>query len=94
MGSSFRTRGGEVDIIAWEGDVLVFVEVKALRSAAPPEDAVGSRKQGRIIRAAQAYISRRRLQDAACRFDVLAVTVMKGCRPEFRLLRDAFRMYN
>ena len=41
----------------------------------PPEDAVGSRKQQRVIRAAQSYIARYRLHDVPYRFDILAVTV-------------------
>jgi putative endonuclease len=92
--SGFRAKGGEVDIVAWDSDVLVFVEVKSLRSGSPPEDAVGPRKQRRVIRAAQTYISRHNLHSAPCRFDILAVTALPGSRPEFRLLRDAFRMYN
>ena len=93
VASDYRTRQGEVDIIAWEEDVLVFIEVKALKSSAPPEDAVGFRKRQRIIRAAQTYISKRRLHEKPCRFDILAITWAAGKR-EFRLLRDAFTMYN
>ena len=90
IGSGYRTRAGEIDLIAWDGAVLVFVEVKALQSAAPPEDAVGFRKQQRVMRAAKSYIAQYHLQEAPYRFDVLAVTVAPGTKPEFRLLRDAF----
>src|SRR5215467_13828023 len=86
VASSYRTRDGEVDLIAWEGDQLVFVEVKALHSESPPEDAVGYRKRERIIRAARSYISRYRLHDHPYRFDILAVTVRIGEPPQFRLL--------
>jgi putative endonuclease len=92
--SGYRTKEGEVDIIAWDGDVLVFMEVKARQSSAPPEDSVGFRKRQRIIRAAQTYLVRYRMHDIPYRFDILAVTANRGCKPEFRLLRDAFRMYN
>ena len=92
--SSYRTRDGEVDIIAWDGDVLVFIEVKSLAKSASPEDSVGPRKRQRIIRAARTYISMRRLHEKPCRFDILAVTRARGAAPEFRLLRDAFAMYN
>ena len=88
--SSYRAKGGEVDVIAWEGDVLVFVEVKARRNPEPPEDAVGFNKQKRIIRAAQAYLAKHRLHEVQYRFDVLAVTALPGGRPEYRLFRDAF----
>ena len=92
--SGYRTKEGEVDIIAWEGNVLVFMEVKARQSSALPEDSVGFHKKQRIIRAAQTYIVRHRLHEVPYRFDILAVTANQGCKPEFRLLRDAFRMYN
>jgi putative endonuclease len=88
--SGFRTKGGEVDVIAWDGDVLVFIEVKARRGLDRPEDNVGFTKQQRIIRAAQAYLSKHRLHETPYRFDILAVTALPGARPEFRLLRDAF----
>jgi len=89
--SPYRTKTGEVDIIAWDGETLVFVEVKSRKNTDPPEDSVGPQKQQRIIRAAQSYISRYRLQDKPYRFDVLAVTSVPRSKPEFRLLRDAFR---
>jgi putative endonuclease len=92
--SGYRCKTGEVDVIAWEGDVLVFVEVKARQNSDPPEDAVGFKKQQRVIRAAQAYLSKHRLQEVQYRFDILAVSAPAGSRPEFRLLRDAFNMYN
>jgi Holliday junction resolvase-like predicted endonuclease len=47
-----------------------------------------------VIRAAQSYISKHRLQDVPYRFDIVAVTAIRGVQPEFRLLRDAFNMYN
>src|SRR6476646_2442826 len=71
--SSYRTKEGEVDVIAWDGDVLVFMEVKARQSSAPPEDSVGFHKRQRIIRAAQTYLVRHRLHDVPYRFDILAV---------------------
>jgi putative endonuclease len=93
IASGYRTRGGEIDLVAWDGDVLVFVEVKALHSGAPPEDAVGPRKQKRVMRAAQSYRAQYRLQKATYRFDILAVTARVGREPEFRLLRDAFGVH-
>ena len=90
IASGYRTRAGEVDLIAWDADVLVFVEVKALHSNAPPEGAVGRRKQQRVKRAARAYLAQYRLHDTSYRFDILAVTVLPGQKPVFRLLRQAF----
>jgi putative endonuclease len=89
IGSGYRTREGEIDLIAWDGDVLVFVEVKALHSDLPPEDAVGFRKKKRLHRAAKSYLAHYRLRDVPYRFDILAVTVIAGNKPAFRLLRNA-----
>ena len=94
LASAYRTRDGEVDIIAWDGDVLVFIEVKSRSSFGSPEDSVGHRKRQRIIRAAKTYISKCRLHEKPCRFDILAITRVRGSEPEFRLFRDAFTMYN
>jgi putative endonuclease len=90
IASGYRVRSGEVDLIAWDSDQLVFVEVKSRKGDAPPEDAVGFRKQQRVILAARSYMTRYR-RECAYRFDVLAVTVRENRKPEFRLLRDAFR---
>jgi putative endonuclease len=94
VASGYRTKNGEIDIIAWDGDILVFIEVKSRQSAEPGEDSVSSAKQRRVIRAAEAYIARYRLQEKPHRFDILAITAKPGSQPEFRLLRDAFGMYN
>jgi putative endonuclease len=91
VASSFRTPRGEIDVIAWDAETLVFIEVKARKSTDPPEDAVNLRKQKRIILAAQTYISRHRLHDSPYRFDILAITSPDGRDAQFRLLRDAFR---
>jgi putative endonuclease len=91
IGSGYRTRAGELDLVAWDGDTLVFVEVKALHSEMPPEAAVGYRKKKRVILAARSYLTQYRLHGSSYRFDILAVTVLPGQPPVFRLLRDAFR---
>ena len=89
--SPYRTKTGEVDIVAWDSNTLAFIEVKSRQNADPPEDAVSFTKQQRIIRAARAYVSRYHLQDKPYRFDILAVTAKPGATPSFHLLRDAFR---
>ncbi len=94
MASGYRTKAGEVDIIAWDGDILVFVEVKARRSDDPPENAVGETKRRRIFHAARSYVARHRLNEKTHRFDILAISESSGQSPEFRLLRDVYRVYN
>ena len=91
VASGYRVKSGEVDVIAWDGDILVFVEVKARKNSDPPQDAVSFQKQQRIVRAAHAYMTKHRLHDTPYRFDVVAVTARPGAKPEFVLLQDAFR---
>jgi putative endonuclease len=68
----YRAGGGEVDLIALDGDVLVFVEVK-YRKAGPPELAVDRTKVSRISNAADAYLAQTGSHLMRCRFDVVAV---------------------
>ena len=87
----YRTRFGEIDIVARDGDTTVFVEVKT-RSGTEFGDgpeAVTAWKRRRISMMALDYVSRQRLHDAPCRFDVVAVNVSApGCRVE--IYRHAF----
>jgi putative endonuclease len=88
---NWRCALGEVDIIAWEHDTLVFVEVKARRDRAmgAPEMAVTPAKQRRLVRLAEAYLATRGGTVPPCRFDVIAVEGRAGLR--VRHLRNAFR---
>src|SRR5262249_22702166 len=94
VASGFRVREGEVDLVAWDGDVLVFIEVKSRRSTDPPESAVGLRKRRRILSAARAYIARYKLTGAAYRFDIVTVNEVSGQKPIYHLSRDAFGTEN
>ena len=74
---NLRSRLGELDLVARDGAVLVFVEVKTRLGTRgdPPQAAVGGRKQARLARLALDYLAREWLRDLACRFDVVAVTL-------------------
>jgi putative endonuclease len=91
LASPYVGPSGEIDIVARDGECLVFVEVKARRRDPHPEDAVTGPKRRRIIRAAAAYRQRYGQTDRPYRFDVLAVIDPSGSRPRYRLFRDAFR---
>ena len=69
----FRACDGEIDLIARERDVIVFIEVKARPDGRMGRGvaAVHFDKQRRIRSAAQAYLRRKNLYDAPCRFDIL-----------------------
>jgi putative endonuclease len=87
----YRTRFGEIDIVARTDGTIVFVEVKARAgddyggSAA----AVTALKQRRIAQMAVDYLSRHKLHDRPCRFDVVTVD-MKECGPEIVVYTHAF----
>lgn len=97
---NYQCRLGEIDVVAMEGEVLCFVEIKAraTRAFGTAIEAVSLAKQRKIARVASWYLSRART-DAPCRFDVLALDLEEapagasspaGWR--FQLVRDAFRL--
>ena len=75
LARNFRTRYGEIDIIAEEGDTLVFVEVKARTSDKFGRGgaSVGAAKQKKIINTAALYLQQKNITDKSCRFDVLEI---------------------
>ena len=79
-----------MDLIAWEGQYLVFVEVKSRESAeyGPPERAVGGEKRSHLIRAAREYSRKTETPWDRVRFDV--VTVVFARPPLITLFRGAF----
>ena len=88
----FRTRCGELDIIARDGAVLVFVEVRARSSGnfGHPFESITWQKRHRLSRMAAAYMCQRRLPDSACRFDVVGVTGTAGGTFTIEVLKSAF----
>jgi putative endonuclease len=86
----YRTSRGEVDLIARDGDRLVFVEVKARRRGEPAE-AVTEEKQRRLTLAALHFLKRHSLLEHPCRFDVVTVVWPDDRRlPTIEHLKNAF----
>lgn len=87
-----RLPGGEIDLVCRESARWVFVEVKCrqARWGDAPGAAVSWRKRRRIVRLAQHYLKWKGQPDAACRFDVVAVTVADDGAAEGRHLPAAF----
>jgi len=86
-----RSKLGEIDLVAMEGSVLCFVEVKGRRGLGfgRPEESVTAEKQRRIFRAAQAYLRRARPAPGPRRFDVVSILEWQG-KTEVEILRGAF----
>lgn len=84
---------GEIDLVAWDGGVLVFVEVKSRHSVehGTPDRAVGAEKRLQIVRAARKYLRAARRfgeEDPPFRFDL--VNIVWNDPPEVEHLKDAF----
>ncbi len=89
---NFRFLRGEIDIIAYDGKILVFVEVKARKSKefGSPEEAVTSLKQRQIKRVAQGFLAQNNLLETECRFDVLSLSYHEKTGFQICHLKDAF----
>jgi len=92
LARNWRCPAGEIDLIAREGDTLVFVEVKTRRrdDAADPEINVTSFKRRQLTKAARYYLSRQRVSDPPSRFDVVAVVLPESGRAMIEHFIDAF----
>ncbi len=90
MARNFDTPAGEIDLIALDGEVLCFVEVKARRddSCGSPLEAVDRRRQRRLGRAAALYLAESGWR-GPCRFDVVGMQLRHG-RWCYELVEDAF----
>ncbi len=89
---NFRVRGAEVDIVAQDGDVTVFVEVKSRRSLKKgwPGESVNAAKQRKIRLGALHYLKKMKLAgNARIRFDVIEILEGEG-EADIRLVKNAF----
>jgi putative endonuclease len=86
----YRTEQGEIDLIAREGDTLVFVEVKARRHGVPAE-AVTPEKQRRLTNVALQFMRRYEVLEVRSRFDVVAIVWPDDeTPPQIEHFRNAF----
>jgi putative endonuclease len=76
VNKGFRFLRGEIDIIAYDSETLVFIEVKTRRNAwfSQPEESITPAKRKQLRRVAQGYLLLNHIQDVECRFDVISLT--------------------
>lgn len=89
----YRNRFGEFDLVAVDGETVVFIEVKSRRTEAGirPADAVDRHRQQRMVRAATAYLKSFGLLESPARFDIVEVIWPKNAKtPEIRHHINAF----
>jgi len=91
VAQNYRCLYGEVDVVARDGDTIVFIEVKSRKSEmfGAPQEAVGLEKQKKLSRVSLHYLQQKRLETCNARFDVIAVKMSPdGTRID--LIRNAF----
>jgi putative endonuclease len=90
---NYRCSLGEIDLIAKDGDCLVFIEIKTRkgRDLGYAKEAVTPRKIRQISKAALTYMKANNCCDVRSRFDVIAVSIVEG-REELEVVKDAFEL--
>ncbi len=90
---NYRTPFGEIDIIAYDGTVIAFIEVKARKNPtfAVPQLAVNRKKQQHIVKSAMSYLSSKRIKDKGVRFDVIAISIFDDAN-NIELFKNAFEL--
>lgn len=90
---NLRVGRNEIDLLALDGDTLVFVEVRSRTSDEPvsPVDSVGPRKQAHLRKAARRFVATLDRDDLYMRFDVVGVLLPVGGTEEITVYRNAFQ---
>ena len=91
--TNYRCPLGEIDLIASDGDTVVFVEIKTRRNASKGQakEAVNKRKQSQLSKSALFYMKSNNLWDRKARFDVVAVELCDE-KKEIEVIKDAFEL--
>ncbi len=90
---NYRTKLGEIDIIAEDKNTLCFVEVKARRTNrfGSPEEAISGHKKRQISKTALSFIKDKKLTNRLARFDVVSLSWDSGS-PKIELFKNAFEL--
>jgi len=90
--TNFRCPQGEIDLIALDGETIVFVEVKTLAAdhAADPEDKIDYHKQRKLMQVARAWLTKHRYPERAYRFDAVAVVMASDETPQIKHIEESF----
>lgn len=90
---NFKTKCGEIDIIAKDGECICFIEARTRTSDSflSPYESVNYFKQKRIIKTAQIWLTKNKFDNSLCRFDVISILFNENYRTyEITLIKDAF----
>lgn len=88
---NYKCLFGEIDIVAKEGDTVVFVEVKSRKSEefGNPQDAVGLEKQRKISKISLKYLVEKHLYPCNARFDIVAIKMLSDGN-KVEIIQNAF----
>ena len=88
-----RYKFGEIDIIAKDGSILCFVEVRSRENSrfTDPKASIRADKQAKIIRSAALYLQKNYKTPPLCRFDVVSI-IGYGCMQKQELIKNAFQL--
>lgn len=94
LARNYKTKLGEVDIIAEDNDTICFVEVKARTTAkfGLPQEAISRAKQRQIAKAALIFLKQRNLLNRNARFDVVSITRSSFGEHKSDLIKNAFEL--
>jgi putative endonuclease len=89
---NYRCPIGEMDIVAWDGDTMVFVEVKCSTTSdpIPPKYRIDIHKKRKLTRLAHLYMKQKSLECQSARFDVVQVLLGQDGSVKVDLIKDAF----
>ena len=90
---NYRCSFGEIDLIAKDGDCLVFIEIKTRkgRSLDYTKEAIDYRKKRQISKVALAYMKAHHCYDVKSRFDVIAINIIQG-KEQVEVISNAFEL--
>ena len=88
---NYRCSLGEVDLIAHDGDTLVFIEIKTRRGRPTgyAKEAVDARKKRQLSKVALSYMKSNDCTETRARFDVIAISIEEG-KPQIEVIKNAF----
>lgn len=89
---NLRTAGGEIDLVALDGNTVCFVEVRARASddLGSPIESVGPKKRRQLTKLARSFLRRQGLERASARFDVVGVELAADGQLHVTVIPDAF----
>ena len=90
---NYKNKLGEIDIIAYDGDTICFIEVKSRRTDkfGLPQEAIFAPKQRKISRVALSFLKENNLFEKKARFDVVSV-IYSAEKPRMDLIKNAFEL--